>query len=291
MKKNTRLIILCILCACIFFGMYSMSHAPSVRQTESKQNESIESPASQEILQVLTADGSTYGYKILLRDTPELRTKGLSGRSSLGTDEVMLFAFERDGRNFFWMKDMLFSIDIVWLDSDKKVIHIERDAKPESFPKSFGPDADSKYVLEFKEGVAESIGLKVGDIINFSLPSSKTKVATKVDTSPLTDFQVTSLILNSAFEKNILSKSPISCFKVDIQNRGILNKDGDPFVYSEIYMNELAADARCILNKEYSFTKEEPLHTAINLKTKEVIIQNPGEFNPCFGISYGECEE
>jgi len=169
MKKNTRLIILCILCACIFFGIYSVSHAPSVtvKQAKSKQIESIVGSTPQEILQVSTADGSRYGYKILLRDTPELRTKGLSGRSSLGADEVMLFTFEREGRNFFWMKDMLFSIDIVWLDSDKKVIHIEQSVKPESFPKSFGPDEDSKYVLEFKEGVAESIGLEVGDRVDF----------------------------------------------------------------------------------------------------------------------------
>lgn len=172
MKKNTRLIILCILCACIFFGIYSVLRIPSAKQTkskqtENKQTESTESLASQGLLQISTADGSTYGYKILLRDTPELRMKGLSGRSSLGADEVMLFAFEREGRNFFWMKDMLFPIDIVWLDSDKKVIHIEQSVKPESFPKSFGPEADSKYVLEFKEGVVESIGLKVGDRVDF----------------------------------------------------------------------------------------------------------------------------
>ncbi len=167
MKKNTRLIILCILCACIFFGIYSVSRVPAVQQIESKQNESVGGSASEKILQVSTADGSTYGYKVLLSDTPELRTKGLSGRPSLGTDEVMLFAFEREGRNFFWMKDMLFSIDMVWLGADKRIMHIEKNVSPGTFPKSFGPDENSKYVLEFKAGTADSIGMKIGDSVPF----------------------------------------------------------------------------------------------------------------------------
>lgn len=162
MKKNTRLRILCMLCACIFFVALGVSHFKSVKQTES-----IESPVSQKILKVITTDGSTYGYKVLLSNTPELRTKGLSGRPSLGTDEVMLFVFEREGKNYFWMKDMLFSIDIVWLGADRRVLHIERDVAPETFPKSFGPDENSKYVLEFKAGVVDSVGMEIGDSISF----------------------------------------------------------------------------------------------------------------------------
>lgn len=159
MKKNTRLIILCILCACIFFGAYSVFHLTSMKPAENS--------ASQKILKVLTADGSMYGYKVLLSDTSELRTKGLSGRPSLGTDEVMLFVFEREGRNFFWMKDMLFPIDIIWADTDRRIIHIEKNVSPETFPKSFGPDDNSKYVLEFKAGTADSVGMKIGDRISF----------------------------------------------------------------------------------------------------------------------------
>lgn len=165
MKKNTRpiiLCILCILCACIFFVAFGVSGFKPVKQIESTK-----SSASQNILQVLTADSSTYGYKILLSDTPELRTKGLSGRASLGTDEVMLFIFEKEGRNFFWMKDMLFAIDIAWLNSDREVIHLEKNVSPETFPKSFGSDENSKYVLEFKAGVVDSIGMKIGDTVSF----------------------------------------------------------------------------------------------------------------------------
>ena len=171
MKKNTRLKILCILCVCIFFVALGASHITSVKQTESLEStqsiRGVESSVSQKVLKVLTADGSTYGYKVLLSETPELRTKGLSGRQSLGTDEVMLFMFEREGRNFFWMKDMLFPIDIVWVGADRRIIHIEKNVSPESFPKSFGPDENSKYVLEFKAGTADSVGIKIGDSVSF----------------------------------------------------------------------------------------------------------------------------
>ncbi|MBP6974903.1 MAG: DUF192 domain-containing protein [Candidatus Pacebacteria bacterium] len=134
---------------------------PNSVQTSSTQS------GVDKVLKVSVSDGSVYGYKIILADTPALREKGLSGRTTLGTDEVMLFIFEKSARNYFWMKNMLFAIDIVWLDSDKQIIHIERSVKPESFPKSFGPDEDSKYVLEFREGVANSISMKVGDRVDF----------------------------------------------------------------------------------------------------------------------------
>lgn len=118
-------------------------------------------------LQVTNSNGIVESYKILLADTLESREKGLGGRKSIGVDEVMVFVFEKSGKHFFWMKDMLFAIDIVWLNADKEVIHIEREVSPDSFPQSFGPNKESKYVLEFKSGVASSTGIKIGDAIDF----------------------------------------------------------------------------------------------------------------------------
>lgn len=134
---------------------------PNSVQTSSTQS------GVDKVLKVSVSDGSVYGYKIILADTPALREKGLSGRTILGADEVMLFVFDTADKYQFWMKDMLFSIDIVWLDSDKQIIHIERSVKPESFPKSFGPTEPSRYVLEFKEGVTSTIGLEVGGKVDF----------------------------------------------------------------------------------------------------------------------------
>lgn len=110
---------------------------------------------------------SSNAYNILLANTEALRKKGLGGRTAIAENEVMLFVFKESAEHFFWMKDMLFPIDIVWLDSDKKIIHIENNVSPDSYPKSFGPQADSRYVLEFKEGTALKENLKVGSRVVF----------------------------------------------------------------------------------------------------------------------------
>jgi hypothetical protein len=100
----------------------------------------------------------------------EMQEKGLSGRNSLIPGEGMLFVFEKPGRYPFWMKEMNFPIDIIWLASFEdggekkiKVAHIEKNAIPESFPKTFGPDADSQYILEVPAGFAEKNNLQIGD--------------------------------------------------------------------------------------------------------------------------------
>lgn len=111
--------------------------------------------------------GEQHTFTYILADTEALREKGLSGRASLGDKEVMLFTFEKPDAHFFWMKDMLFPIDIVWLDSNKKVIHIEHQVTPQTYPKSFGPTVKSLYVSEFNADTAKSIDLRVGDTVEF----------------------------------------------------------------------------------------------------------------------------
>src|SRR6185369_7191082 len=79
--------------------------------------------------------------------------KGLSGRSSLAPDEGMLFVFS-GGAPRFWMKDMNFPIDMIWIGEDLRVVYIKKDARPESYPETYGPastqggpDREAKYVL------------------------------------------------------------------------------------------------------------------------------------------------
>jgi uncharacterized membrane protein (UPF0127 family) len=106
-------------------------------------------------------------YKMLVSDTDYLREKGLGGRAGLDKKEAMLFVFGEDSKHYFWMKDMQFSIDMVWLDKDKKVIGIEKSASPDTYPEAFGPKVDSRYVLEFNSGTADSVNLHVGDEVKF----------------------------------------------------------------------------------------------------------------------------
>lgn len=93
---------------------------------------------------------------------------GLSGRACIGHDQGMLFAFEKPGQYSFWMKDMYFPIDIIWMDADRKVIAIEKNVSPSTYPDSFvNKDKSAKYVLELKANRSDSLGIKLGTKVNF----------------------------------------------------------------------------------------------------------------------------
>src|SRR3989338_7646161 len=102
-----------------------------------------------------------------LASTPEARAQGLSGRASLGENEGMLFIFEKPGKYDFWMKDMNFPIDIIWLASDLRVVYIKKDARPESYPESFVSNEEAKYVLEVVSGFSDKYNLQIWDRAEF----------------------------------------------------------------------------------------------------------------------------
>lgn len=90
--------------------------------------------------------------------------RGLSGRDDLAADKAMLFVYEKPAERCMWMREMRFSIDIVWLNADKQIIKIAEDVSPATFPESFCT-SNSQYVLELKSGGASKYGYKVGDYL------------------------------------------------------------------------------------------------------------------------------
>lgn len=107
-------------------------------------------------------DQTVYVSKV---DTPELRERGLSGRTGLSGDEGMLFVFPEDGIYPFWMKDMRFAIDILWIAHDGTVLYIEHNLSPDTYPQVFGSDKPARYVLELPSGYARAHNINVGDTI------------------------------------------------------------------------------------------------------------------------------
>lgn len=91
--------------------------------------------------------------KAELADTEEKRGLGLSGRPALPADRGLLFVFDQPGKYGFWMKDMNFPIDIVWLDAEKKIIGTTKNLSPDSYPQTFFPPQDISYALEINTGI------------------------------------------------------------------------------------------------------------------------------------------
>lgn len=104
--------------------------------------------------------------KLTIANTPESREQGLSGLTGLPENHGLLFVFDTPGDYGIWMKDMNFSIDILWLSKDFKVVHIEDRVSPGTYPTVFYPDEPAQYVLEANAGWAESAGIVTGDTLN-----------------------------------------------------------------------------------------------------------------------------
>jgi uncharacterized membrane protein (UPF0127 family) len=104
--------------------------------------------------------------------TQELMGKGLAVKNELKENESMLFVFDKPEKHSFWMKDMKFPIDIIWLDSNGKAVHIEENLEPcplAPICPTYPPSADSQYVLETVAGFTQRHNVSVGTDIDFEL--------------------------------------------------------------------------------------------------------------------------
>ncbi len=96
-------------------------------------------------------------------DTLQLQIRGLSGRESLGEREGMLFVYENPQVLSFWMRDMRFAIDIIWIDGNGIITGIAANVSPDTFPQTFSSMVPVQYVLEVPAGWAERHGVSTGD--------------------------------------------------------------------------------------------------------------------------------
>lgn len=103
---------------------------------------------------------------ILISDSVESRMKGLGDRNKLDPNTIMLFVFDKPDVYSIWMKNMYFPLDIIWLDEELNIIHIEEDISPNTYPKIYSSNSKSLYVIEANSGFSKRFDLKVGNKIN-----------------------------------------------------------------------------------------------------------------------------
>ena len=172
MKNYSKWLILTgiLVIALVFLGFFliksdSFKNLGPVRSREGSERASTSNGIEINSIQYVKIAGKKLKVDLVL--TPEAQERGLSGRIGLGEDEGMLFVFDHPDKYSFWMKDMNFPIDIVWLGEDLKVIYLKKNASPESYPQTFTPNGEARYVLEVSPLFSEKNNLKEGDKVEF----------------------------------------------------------------------------------------------------------------------------
>ena len=105
--------------------------------------------------------------KVEVVSTGADRAQGLSGRPCIAADQGMLFIFDKPGRYPFWMKDMKFPIDIVWVGEDHKVVGLDINVAPSTYPDLFVPEKPAQYVLELQANRAKDLKIDLGNSVSF----------------------------------------------------------------------------------------------------------------------------
>lgn len=131
------------------------------RLPASKLAKAVANPATKEI----TLRLRNIKLEAELARTETERARGLSNRASLGEFKAMLFVFPEPTIPRFWMRDTNFPLDIIWIDEKLKIIGIEHNLSPDSFPNTVSPARKVPYVLEVNGGLTNDYNIQVGDTL------------------------------------------------------------------------------------------------------------------------------
>ncbi|MEE8218599.1 MAG: DUF192 domain-containing protein [Vicinamibacteria bacterium] len=114
--------------------------------------------------------GRVLEVEVMVKDQD--RALGLMFRPSLPADRGMLFVFRSSGFHTIWMKNCRFRIDILWLDEDRRIVHVAEAVPPckaDPCP-VYEPLRRASYVVELNAGQARRENARVGETLSFQLP-------------------------------------------------------------------------------------------------------------------------
>jgi len=150
------------------------SQIASKRRNSPPQNNDQRDNAPQEIafrpdgtLSIVSIDGTKLvSIEYERAETPETRSKGLMYRNSMGELQGMLFIHKDAAPRYMYMKNTYISLDILFLDNEKRIIKIYHNTQTRS--EELLPSVDNaRYALEVNAGFCERHGVHEGDLLEF----------------------------------------------------------------------------------------------------------------------------
>ena len=114
------------------------------------------------VMVTLRLQGHTFSAEVASDDLS--RAQGLMNRDRLASDSGMLFVFRHSDQRWFWMKNTLIPLDILFFDSSRKLVSMQTDVPPcRQAPCPTYPSGEpARYVLELAAGTAARIGTRIG---------------------------------------------------------------------------------------------------------------------------------
>ena len=101
----------------------------------------------------------------LAKDSYERET-GLMYRKTMKDNQAMLFIFEYENPRYFWMKNTYIPLDIIYINANKQIVNIAKNAKPLD-EKSLSSKLPAMYVLEIKAGLSDTYNIHIGDKVTW----------------------------------------------------------------------------------------------------------------------------
>jgi hypothetical protein len=159
------LVAILIALAFILFSVYSpKSKRATTNRPGTSSNKGVEF-RKDGTLRIITS-GSEIKLDIEVADDEEERMQGLMYRYSMAENQGMLFIFPNEEPRSFWMKNTYIPLDIIYLDSKKEIVSIQKYTQPKS-TYSLPSEKAAMYVLEVVAGYTDKYNVKPGDRVEF----------------------------------------------------------------------------------------------------------------------------
>lgn len=164
---RSRLLVLALLCAACTEASgrpgaaRSDSGSPAKSRAQDPRDESGDVGPIDHGTVIFDGPRGTWVIDVELARTPEQRARGLMWRKELAPDHGMLFLFEDERPQSFWMHNTLIALDMLHLDQGRAVVGVIAHAQPRTdTPRAVGKPA--RYVLEVGAGEAAAHAIGVG---------------------------------------------------------------------------------------------------------------------------------
>ncbi len=175
MRKRLLVIIMALAVLTLYFGLrfdlfeYFTQQYEITPAQELEKDEELEIPSREALLSIsfVTKNSEYIDLEVEVARTERERAIGLMFRESLDEDSGMIFVYEEDSKEKFWMKNCKIHLDMIFIDKTGVIIDIVKSAPPcyDEPCKFYGPSVPYRFVIETNGGWADGKGINIGDKI------------------------------------------------------------------------------------------------------------------------------